>query len=52
MTKTICLFLLLCTTLLAIDIKMNTKMLINQKPKLIDSVPNGQKLLIGDLDDP
>lgn len=35
-----------------IDIKINNKTLINEKPKLLASVPNGQKLLIGDMNDP
>lgn len=52
MAKVLLLFLLVCTSLLAFDIKMNNKTLINEKPKLIASVPNGQKLLIGDLNDP
>jgi len=39
-------------TLQAFDIKINNKTLINEKPKLIASVPNGQKFLIGDLNDP
>jgi hypothetical protein len=30
----------------------NTEKLINETPRLLASVPNGQKLLIGDLNDP
>ncbi len=52
MTKVILLLLLICVTLQAFDIKINNKTLINEKPKLIASVPNGQKFLIGDLNDP
>ena len=33
-------------------IKQNTKMLINDKPVLINQTNNGQKMLIGDLNDP
>lgn len=52
MMKVFLLLLLMCATLHAFDIKINTQTLINEKPKLIASVPNGQKLLIGDLNDP
>lgn len=52
MTKILFLLLLVCGTLHAFDIKINNQTLINEKPKLIASVPNGQKLLIGDLNDP
>jgi hypothetical protein len=37
---------------LAIDMKINNKTIIDEKPKLLASVPNGQKLLIGDMNDP
>ena len=39
---------------LAVSFNMvsNTEKLINQTPKLLAAVNNGQKLLIGDLNDP
>ena len=45
-----CLFL--SSFVLGVEIKSNNQTLINQRPKLITEVLNGQKLLIGDLNDP
>ena len=44
--------LILAGTALAVDIKFNNLTLINEEPKLLAQVPNGQKFLIGSLDDP
>lgn len=52
MNKVFLLLVLVCTVINSFDIKINTQALLNEKPKLIDSVQNGQKLLIGDLNDP
>lgn len=55
MTKALLLILsclLISNIVFGVEIKRNTKDLIFQKPKLIAQVPNGQKLLIGDLNDP
>lgn len=51
MTRILLLMLLVWSSL-AFDIKTNNKTLINEQPKLIASVPNGQRLLIGDINDP
>lgn len=50
--KVLIAFLLICASFSTTVIKYNNRTLINQEPKLIDSVKNGQKLLIGDLNDP
>jgi hypothetical protein len=43
---------LMISLVLSIEIKINSEVLINQEPTLIKSVNNGQRLLIGDLNDP
>ena len=45
-------FLFLTSIVFSVEIKSNNKTLIYQKPKIITEVLNGQKLLIGDLNDP
>lgn len=44
--------LLLLVSALSIDIKFNNLTLIDQEPQLLAKVANGQKFLIGSLDDP
>jgi hypothetical protein len=48
MIKLILILLLGCATF-SFDIVMNNKTILNEQPKLLAQVPNGQKFLIGDL---
>jgi len=48
MAKLILILLLVCATF-SIDIVLNNKTILNEQPKLLAQVPNGQKFLIGDL---
>ncbi len=45
-------FILLLTLVFSCDLVKNTLPLIDQEPKLIKEVPNGQKFIIGDPSDP
>jgi hypothetical protein len=44
--------LFLLVGVLSIDIRINNLTLIDQEPQLLAKVTNGQKFLIGSLDDP
>jgi hypothetical protein len=51
--KTIFIFIfLIIYAVVSIDIVVNNKTLINEPAKLLATVKNGQKLFIGDLNDP
>jgi hypothetical protein len=53
MTKfLLCVLALVVISLSTCPITHNAKQLINEPPKLLQTVTNGQKLLIGDLNDP
>jgi len=44
--------LLLISIVCSLDVKVNRLPLLNEAPRLISQVPNGQKMLVGSLDDP
>ena len=52
MNKPIVLLLLLVCSCISINIIANNKTILNEEPKLLAKVPNGQKFLLGDLNDP
>ncbi len=52
MSKPIILVCLVISSVWSIQIVSNNKEIINQEPKLLATVKNGQKYLIGDLNDP
>jgi hypothetical protein len=52
MKKIIIFIFLIIYAVVSIDIVVNNKTLINETARLLASVKNGQKLFIGDLNDP
>lgn len=52
MMKPIILLCLVICSVWSIQIVTNNKEIINEEPKLLATVKNGQKFLIGDLNDP